>query len=405
MMGDMARSLSLLTLLILLAVGIFLRPDLRFGLSHEEGQALWAVRDDLQYNVAPRDAVRAFITDMRQAWERTQTLPQPPLYFVTLNIWTIPAGESIFAVRWLSTLVTLIGIAGSVAVAGQFDKRIRPALTVLFGTFTTFYAINTVYPYAFVYALSAISSWLLLLWGKSGRKRYVIVYSLMLITLLYTHHSAWIVILLHALWLSFHKKHQVWLVIGGAIVAYLPYLVFAGMLQLPPLRETLIGASVGGLPFICVGLGWLSAWAERSTQPAIRGLIPACILAGVFIVGITLNLIASFAHPNWQSMIHHLNAQRNPLESGMMVLNEQHPLFHYNRHPQTRWANGVMVNLGWQNQTPESVQEVASRLGDGRLWLVIEGNHPNTDSIHSNLPTLTRFHTIDTVDVWHFIAN
>ncbi len=410
------RSIWPFALLVLLAVTFLIKPELRFGLSNEEGTALWAVRDDLRYDVDPRDAARAFLTDTRQWWGRTRTLPQPPLYFALLNTWTIPAGESIYAVRWLSLLGVLIGIAGTVALARRMDKRIRPALIILLASFCTFYAANTAYTYALTFALAALAAWLVVMWGKSGQSRrgiaHGIAYTFILTALLYTHHVALPSVLLHALLLYVavpklaRRRWWMWCAfVAAAGVALLPYLLLFAPRQLPPLRESLIGLSVAYLPALLVGIGWLIARVERSPQPATRGLLPAAMIAGVFVGGVSLNLLASAAHPNWGAMIQALNRERSPLESGIIVLDEQHPLLHYNRQTDTFWAGGIMINLGWQAQTAESVQDVVGRLGMGRRWAVVDGTHANAEAIRQNLLTLTHFETIDNVDVWHFNAN
>ncbi|TVR19483.1 MAG: hypothetical protein EA396_12495 [Anaerolineaceae bacterium] len=391
------RSAIGFVLAVLLASGIFLMPERGLGLSAEEGAALWAVRDDVRYDVAPRDIPRHIRADWVLFGERATTLTQPPLYFALLNGWTRIAGESPFAVRWLSMLWVIVGLAASVALARRIERGGRGWLAVLVGAFCLIYAATAAYTYAQTFALVALGAWLLTR-DSSHRlsRRTLTAYALTLTALFYTHHVAAPAVLVHGglLWWTRRGDPSAtrdslrgWLMaVGVAGLAFIPYLVRFAPPELPALRETVIALALVALPVILAGAVRGVALAERSAYPAVRGLLPALIIALAFVLGIGANTLAMRDHPDWAAFIAALTTEREPLQAGVVVLPPQHPLWHYDRQPSTAWRRGVLVDLGWGAQTPESARDVLERLRTTPRWAMLSASHANSAIIREQFP-------------------
>lgn len=385
-------------LAVLLALGIFLLPERGLGLSAEEGAALWTVRDDLRYDVAPRHALRHIRADWAQFGERATTLTQPPLYFGLLSGWARVAGEAPFAVRWLSALWVIVGLAASVALARRITSGGRGWLAVLVGAFCLIYAATVAYTYAQTFALVALGAWLLTR-RPSGRlpRRDAVAYGVALTMLFYTHHVAAPAVLVHGglLWWTRRGDPAAtrdclrrWLVaVGVAGLAFIPYLVRFAPPELPALRETAIALALVALPVLLAAVVRGVALAERSATPALRGLIPALIIALAFVLGIGANTLAVRAHPDWEAFIATLTTEREPLQAGVVVLPPQHPLWHYDRQPSTTWRGGVLVDLGWGAQTPESARDVLERLRTTPRWALLDASHASSAIIEGELPS------------------
>ncbi|MBC7815108.1 MAG: glycosyltransferase family 39 protein, partial [Burkholderiales bacterium] len=163
----------------------------RESLWYDEAWSMWAVRGDR-------------LTD---TLTRVREDVHPPLYFLLLDGWTLPmvAGESAYAVRLLSTLFGMIGLAATYAVGKRlFDRRTALTALILLATASFFVYYNReVRMYSLVLALAALSTWLYLRWldtpAGAPTWRRGLIYGLCMAALLYTHYDGALVIVSHIL--------------------------------------------------------------------------------------------------------------------------------------------------------------------------------------------------------------
>src|SRR5215207_3887892 len=100
------RNLLPASILLLLAFLIASWHLQRESLWDDEGWSLWAVQAD-----SPVETL-----------SRVQSDVHPPLYFVLLDGWVALAGESVYAVRFLSLLAGMVGLAATYALGKRlFD--------------------------------------------------------------------------------------------------------------------------------------------------------------------------------------------------------------------------------------------------------------------------------------------
>ncbi|MFW5748022.1 MAG: hypothetical protein ACOCYT_00255 [Chloroflexota bacterium] len=381
--------LLLITFSLLALTALYIQPDRGFGLSAEEGAALYVVRDDLRFDVTPRDALRAVRDDLRQWVDRVQAQPQPPLYFLLLNTWEWLAGESIVALRWSSTLLVLLAVTTMTAAAG-LRSRLRAGgwLTLLFaGVMLAFYAAHTVYTYPLLLALAALGIWALAHWARGmaqgrGGGLWLGFYTLTLAAGLYTHHAAAVLVGVQVLYLLTlpHARRLFVRWVAAVVVAtvlFTPWLLIAppdvdALSQGHGLRQTLLGAWFAALPGLMLLIGVLLARAARSAQPAAQQMAVPLVLAVSFMLGLTTNLGLLADHCDCETLIADFNAARQPLEPAIIDLPPQHPLWHYDRLSETRWRPPLAVEVDWRPAKPASLAAIVARLGDGPVWLVVD---------------------------------
>src|SRR6266849_69174 len=97
---------------------------LRGGLWTDEAWTYWAVHDvPPDPSLSPPTDLPATISlrfkYLADTVSRVAGDVHPPLYFVVLNSWISVAGDSIFAVRLLSTFFALLGAAGVYALGSK----------------------------------------------------------------------------------------------------------------------------------------------------------------------------------------------------------------------------------------------------------------------------------------------
>jgi 4-amino-4-deoxy-L-arabinose transferase-like glycosyltransferase len=179
-----AKSIFLAAIIL---IGAFLIASIhleRESLWYDEAWSMWAVRGDR-------------VTD---TLSRVREDVHPPLYFLLLDGWTFVAGESAYAVRLLSTLFGMIGLAATYAVGRRlFDRRAALYALVMLATASFFvYYAREVRMYTLVLALAALSTWLYLRWLNTPTGtptwRRGLIYGLCMSALLYTHYDGVLVI-------------------------------------------------------------------------------------------------------------------------------------------------------------------------------------------------------------------
>ncbi len=177
---------------ILLATGLLLIAFLiatvdlrRESLWNDEAWTAWAIRSP-------------YVRDMLQ---RVEADVHPPLYFLMVGTLGRFAGDSVLALRWPSTLFSLIGLAATYALGKQlFDRRTGIIALVLLGTASFFvYYAREARMYSLLMALAAIATLLYVRWRAKPSLWRAIPYSLAMAVLLYTHYAGMFIIASHIL--------------------------------------------------------------------------------------------------------------------------------------------------------------------------------------------------------------
>ncbi len=239
-----------LLLVVLLLLAAFVMISLHLGresLWHDEAWSLWAVRGDGLRGTL--DTLRIVMADVH-----------PPLYFLLLDVWVGLAGESVYAVRLLSALGALVGLAATYAAGRRLLNRGSAAAAVLLlGTapFFVYYARET-RMYALLLVLAALATWAYAGWLAqpgvgaraitAGRLRWLrgllrgsaFAYVLCAATLLYTHYAGVLLLLSHALHLLLAHPRR--------FGRYLRLLLGVALLFAPWLPFLLRQVQSGGLP-------------------------------------------------------------------------------------------------------------------------------------------------------------
>lgn len=166
----------------------------------------------------------------------------PPLFTVALHFWMLAAGQSEFAVRFLSVVcgVLLVPLAYRLAVdlfadreGEAFEPRLAGLIAATMATLSPFlvYYSQEARNYIVVTLFTALSCWSL--WralALGGRRRWV-VYAVACAATVYTHYYGGFVLAAQAAYLAVtwrqHRQHLgAWVLSGmGAVVLYLPWLI------------------------------------------------------------------------------------------------------------------------------------------------------------------------------------
>jgi hypothetical protein len=123
----------------------------------------------------------------------------PPLYFLFLFGWVRTAGESAYAIRLLSAFFGLIGLAATYRVGERlFDRSTGFTAVMLLGASGFFiYYTREARMYTLLLALSALSTWVYLLWRERPTTQRTLFYAILMAAMLYTHYSGAFIILTH----------------------------------------------------------------------------------------------------------------------------------------------------------------------------------------------------------------
>ena len=249
--------------------------------------------------------------------------PHPPLYYFGFMLTVGAAGESEFAMRFLSVacgvLIVPAGYALGRALLGSAAGVVL-ALLLAVNPYQVAHAQNA-RGYALVTLLIVVGTYLLIVALRDGRRLHWIAYGLVCTAMLYTHYSAGLVWLSHAalvlalallsrlsrrgVLLAWFKSQLITLALFGPWVIYaLPLLTTYGGFYPDPvtpvemLRRTLVtyvagqqGDVVGKalalavLALVC--LGCVFAWRRSPIAAAVGGFgvaVPLAIAAAAFTV-------------------------------------------------------------------------------------------------------------------------
>ncbi len=201
----------------------------------------------------------------------------PPLYYVLLHLWLV-FGESEFALRSLSVVAGVFGVAGIFLLArALFDKKtaLLAGLLLSVSPLHLWYS-QEVRMYALVTTLTLFASWYLALALEGRRRRHWTGYVICSALALYTHYYAFFVLLSHwaivLFWIARargkpHSQKEVarhWAIVQSVILLFfLPWL------------PTLVRQVLGG------GGAWV---AQAVGTPSLRALPEVLLL---YVVGPT----------------------------------------------------------------------------------------------------------------------
>ncbi len=167
-------------LALLAAFAIILTGLGRESLWNDEAWTAWAVRSP--YVVETLARVRDDV--------------HPPLYFLLLDGWTLAAGESVYALRLPSAWFALVGLAAVYAIGRRcFGGAGGLIALILLATASFFvYYAREARMYSLLLALSALATWVYILWRRQPTPRRALVYAALLAALLYTHYAGALVV-------------------------------------------------------------------------------------------------------------------------------------------------------------------------------------------------------------------
>lgn len=218
----------LLALALLFVFGAALAGLQRDSLWFDEAYTLYVVRDEARPPDSVLSQARYLWDSLRSAAARARADVHPPLYFVLMDVWTLLAGESVFAVRLPSLLAGMTGLAAIYALGRRlFDHRAGLMALMVLGTATIFiYYSRETRMYSLLLALAALATLAYLRWRDAPTLARTVVYGALLAALPYTHYAGAFTALAHALHLLLTRPRRVlrWLLPGGlALLLFAPW--------------------------------------------------------------------------------------------------------------------------------------------------------------------------------------
>ena len=152
----------------------------------------------------------------------------PPLYFLVLGMWLRVAGESAFALRFLSALGGVLAVAVILDLGRRWRLRLPALLAALFLAWnpTHIWYSQEVRSYAWTTVLGVGLTYLGWRWQHSARGRDGLLYGIVAALALYVHTFIAFLLIVHALLLLFEpQKGEGW--IAGAARRLWPFALVA----------------------------------------------------------------------------------------------------------------------------------------------------------------------------------
>jgi hypothetical protein len=274
----------------------------------------------------------------------------PPLYFALLYGWVRAAGEPVYALRLLSVLFGMIGLAATYAVGRRlFDPATGLIALVILGTASFFvYYTREARMYTLLLALAALATWAYLSWRARPSLLRALIYGLLLAALLYTHYAGALVILTHGLHLvlwslifsprpqahfterpaarSFLAPGKFLIPYALALLLYLPWLpIFLDQMRANPNGPLAIPvqtdwAVVAGLVLILVGGGWglyVAPFVLGRALPRVRRYGSAVLL---LVMSLLLTPAALLALNAWVAPVYQVRYTIALLPAGALLV-------------------------------------------------------------------------------------
>ena len=162
-------------------------------------------------------------------WFVAQDLIHPPLFYVLLKFWIGIGGDSIFWLRLLPILFSIVALVPFVFLCRELKLKTSATLLAL-----TFFAANgslikyaqEVRMYSLLLCLSLFSIWLFARFFFRGKNIWIL--TVVNILLVYTHYFGWFVIcseITVILILQRIKIRHVLIMVGIALVSYTPWII------------------------------------------------------------------------------------------------------------------------------------------------------------------------------------
>jgi hypothetical protein len=147
----------------------------------------------------------------------------PPLYFLMLDVWVALVGESAYAARMLSAVLAVLALSATYVLGKRlFDCWTALLAVVLLGTMALFitYA-QEARMYSLLLCLGVLSMWGCLSWLYHPTGKHLVLYSLTIAALLYTHVYAFFLVFTQGLWVLFSRPRRwgSWLLVLAVALA------------------------------------------------------------------------------------------------------------------------------------------------------------------------------------------
>jgi 4-amino-4-deoxy-L-arabinose transferase-like glycosyltransferase len=315
-----------LAALLLLAAFLIASADLqRESFWNDEAWTAWAVRSPYLADTLAR--VRGDV--------------HPPLYFLLLHGWVRVGGESVYAIRLLSTLLGMVGLAATYALGKRlFDSWAGLLALVVLGTASFFvYYTREARMYTLLLSLGVLAAWAYLRWEACPTLRRAGVYAVLMAALLYTHYAGGLVIATHVLHLlvmqvsarirgqgSRHHPLRLLMPYAGAFILYLPWLpIFLNQMRANPNGPLAIPlptdwGTVAALVLILTSAhwGWLVVpFVLGRAIPLLRRYASAILLLVIWLLLTPVTLLALNA---WVAPVYQVRYAIAMLPAGALLV-------------------------------------------------------------------------------------
>lgn len=326
--------------------------------SADEAQNLWMVRDVAAPDAGLREALRV---DLREAFERVQTGPQPPVYAAALDVWTTLFGAEIVTARALSAVILLLAL-GVVALWARVAQA-PVGLAVLIAAALGIYAGTQAAIHAAVLFASAWSTLVLTLFCRRPNVLRGLLYLITAGIVLYTAHVAPVITLLHAFIAWRAGIFPRWIVAFAlAVLGFFPWLV---LFQ---------SADVGNFDPVTVAVSWGMVLApvvaiEGARRFADNRLV---IMGGVGVVAVLSVAWTLFIYSGTPDEINEIQALRADNQPALTHFDPRQRLNYYDTQSDTRLSTGLAIDLSWREQMPETLALALTAVETApSVWIMI----------------------------------
>jgi len=191
----------IVSLLITLCFGIILYGLLDYSFWMDEGFSAWIVRDEMREPESLRETLRYILNSFTNTFDHIRNDVHPPLYYLLLDAWTLLSGDNEFSLRLPSALMATLSLAGIYAIGRQcFNTKTGVIALLVLGTAGMYlYYAREARMYSLYLALATLSTWSYLRWWHRPTIFRGIVYGIFLTLMLYTHYTAFLIIIAHGI--------------------------------------------------------------------------------------------------------------------------------------------------------------------------------------------------------------
>jgi 4-amino-4-deoxy-L-arabinose transferase-like glycosyltransferase len=216
----------------------------RESLWDDEAYTIWFIHDEGRPPEGIVQTAQFIRSSLSNTLARIRVDVHPPLYFLTLDVWTLLTGESIYTVRLLSALFGLVALAATYAVSTHlFDHQTAFIAVIILATASFFiYYTREARMYMLLIALTSLSTWAYLRWQRQKTRLRTVIYGILMAALLYTHYVGALIIvtqIIHGLlvgaWRAMPARRvfDFFLPYALAVILYIPWIpVLANQMRL-----------------------------------------------------------------------------------------------------------------------------------------------------------------------------